>query len=482
MDNALSLRQRQIVAATFKLMRDKKDFEAKQYDENLTTVGLMQGRLREQVGTLIARMQNRLRGEDEFQKIVEDLMAAIEEMKPAEEQLEREEPAGSAAARAARAGSPAARRGPLPRRAGRLPAAAACRASSSRWPRTSPTSSSSSSTSCTTSTRRSSAASARRRSRRSTRRCSGSRSWRAARSRRTSGQRKLPAQMGMSGAAGQNQRQLIEQTEELARKLERLARERSRPDLAQTARRLQQAADSMRRASANRSSGEIAQGTEALEQLREARRLLERNKEFADVVRDGRPQPSRRAGAAHAGAHHPGSGRARVAGREGSAGSGGEQTRGGGRSAEAEEKITKLLGEKDQLEKEVGALESQIDRVARQARGAEKDAARSLSEAAESIRENQVKEKIRYSKGVVRGRSPEYAKKFEEEIGRDLEEMAESLGEAKRSLGGSQEDKAEQALQGARDLVRRLESFENGLEDRGAQRQAEKHGSLGRAG
>ena len=51
MDNALSLRQRQIVAATFKLIRDKKDFEAKQYDENLTTVGLMQGRLREQVET-----------------------------------------------------------------------------------------------------------------------------------------------------------------------------------------------------------------------------------------------------------------------------------------------------------------------------------------------------------------------------------------------------------------------------------------------
>src|SRR4030095_3214835 len=90
--NALSLRQRQIVAATFKLVRDRKEFEAKQYDENLTTVALMQGRLREQVGTLVERMQNRLRGEEDFQSIAEDLVAAMEEMKPAEEKLTAKTP------------------------------------------------------------------------------------------------------------------------------------------------------------------------------------------------------------------------------------------------------------------------------------------------------------------------------------------------------------------------------------------------------
>src|SRR6185436_19094131 len=111
---------------------------------------------------------------------------------------------------------------------------------------------------------------------------------------------------------------------------------------------------------------------------------------------------------------------------EGESGQPGET---GGRGANRQQ-VERILSEKDELEKEVGALESQIDRVARQSRSTEKDAARSLSEAAESIRENQLKEKIRYSKGVVSGRSPEYAKRFEEEIGGDLEQMSERLDQA----------------------------------------------------
>ena len=473
MDNALSLRQRQIVAATFKLVRDKKEFAAKQYDENLTTVGLMQGRLREQVETLIARMQNRLRGEEEFQDIVEDLVAAIAEMKPAEEKLNAKKPDDAlppeqrALVHLQRAEARfrdvqvAFQQGGMPGEQQRMAEDLAdlFELELDKLHNQYET--------------------VERGERQETQQevdevLQKLEELARRQEQENERQRKLPAQMQMSGAAGQNQRQLIEQAEELARQLERLARERSRPDLAQTARRLQQAADSMRRASANRSSGEIGQGTEALEQLREARRLLERNQEFemASEMEDltQRAEQARRT-------------QERITQQVGELGSqGGEETRGGARGAEAESKMTEILNEKDQLEKEVGELESQIDRVARQARGAEKDAARSLSEAAESIRENQVKEKIRYSKGVVRGRSPDYAKKFEEEIGRDLEEMSGQLGEAKRSLGGSQEDKAEQALQGARDLVRRLESFQNGLEDRGAQRQAEKMGRDGQQG
>ena len=481
MDNALSLRQRQIVAATFKLIRDKKDFEAKQYDENLTTVGLMQGRLREQVETLIARMQNRLRGEDGVPEDRRGPDGRDGRDEAGGREPEREEAAGSAAARAARAGSPAARRGPLPRRAGRLPGRrhAGRAAADGRGPRRP----------------------VRARARQAAQPVRDGRARRAPGD-AGGGRRGAAAARGAGAPAGAGERAPAQ----AARADGHVGRRRAEPAPAHRADRRAgaQARAARARALASRSGADRAAAAAGrrLDAARQRQPVVRRDRAghrgsratargapaaraqqgVPDVVRDGRPQPSRRAGAAHAGAHHPGSGRARVAGHEGSAGNGGEQTRGGGRSAETEEKISKLLGEKDQLEKEVGALESQIDRVARQARGAEKDAARSLSEAADSIRENQVKEKIRYSKGVVRGRSPEYAKKFEEEIGRDLEEMAESLGEAKRSLGGSQEDKAEQALQGARDLVRRLESFENGLEDRGAQRQAEKLGRSGRAG
>ncbi|MDX1385718.1 MAG: DUF4175 family protein, partial [Thermoanaerobaculia bacterium] len=92
MDSALSQRQRQIVAATFKLVRDKDEYAAGDYDENLTTVALMQGRLREQVDTLTWRMQNRLRGEDDFKSIIDNLMRASAEMQPAEELLGEKKP------------------------------------------------------------------------------------------------------------------------------------------------------------------------------------------------------------------------------------------------------------------------------------------------------------------------------------------------------------------------------------------------------
>ena len=46
MEGTLSVRQREIVAATFKLIRDKSDYAKRDWEENLTTIALMQGRLR----------------------------------------------------------------------------------------------------------------------------------------------------------------------------------------------------------------------------------------------------------------------------------------------------------------------------------------------------------------------------------------------------------------------------------------------------
>jgi hypothetical protein len=45
--------------------------------------------------------------------------------------------------------------------------------------------------------------------------------------------------------------------------------------------------------------------------------------------------------------------------------------------------------------------------MARETRRTAKEASRELGEAARTIRENKLKEKIRYSKGVVRGAPPE---------------------------------------------------------------------------
>ena len=58
-------------------------------------------------------------------------------------------------------------------------------------------------------------------------------------------------QQASGNGSGQSQRELADQAEEAARRLEQLSREENRPDLMQSARQLRDAADAMRRAAAN---------------------------------------------------------------------------------------------------------------------------------------------------------------------------------------------------------------------------------------
>lgn len=459
MDSALSRRQRQIIAATFKLVRDREEYANKEYDENLTTVALMQGRLAEQVQTLSWRMKNRLRGEEDFQSIVDNLERAAGEMEPAEELLSEKKPDAALApeqralkflqrAEATfRDVQVSFQQGGMGGEAQRMAEDLAdlFELELDKLHNQYET--------------------VQRGQRQALQEEVDEALQRLEELARRQQQeneraRRLASQMGLSGAAGRNQKDLVEETEELARRLERLARERSRPDLRQTSRRLQQAADAMRRAMADRSAGEIGQGTEALEQLRRARRLLEKNREFQIAsemsdLQERAEQARRMQEEIHS----------EVGGLEAQ----------GDRGAFLDS-VEELMEKKDELGREVAQLESQIDRTARQARGTQTEASRRLGEASESIRENQLKEKIRYSKGVVRGRSPEYAERFEEEIASDLEEIGQRLAAAGEALGGSEENRRENALQGTRDLVRRLESFEEHVQDRGAARAAREGG------
>ena len=92
-----------------------------------------------------------------------------------------------------------------------------------------------------------------------------------------------------SGGGGGSQRQLADEAEEMARQLERLTRENpSDPNnekIAESARRLQEAANSMRRSAAGGNDNGVSQGSSALDRLQEARRLLDENK-TARTARD----------------------------------------------------------------------------------------------------------------------------------------------------------------------------------------------------
>ncbi len=90
---ALSEQQRQIIAATFNVQRDRKKMTADKVRENSTVIALSQSRLREQVDSLVTRMNSRLVEQDPaFKKVAELLPKAVVEMKAAESKLHAVKP------------------------------------------------------------------------------------------------------------------------------------------------------------------------------------------------------------------------------------------------------------------------------------------------------------------------------------------------------------------------------------------------------
>jgi hypothetical protein len=144
--------------------------------------------------------------------------------------------------------------------------------------------------------------------------------------------------------------------------------------------------------------------------------------------------------------------------RAGTGSSGGENGR-----------LERLLERKDALGEQAAGLENQLDRMARDARATNKDAARKLQEAADGIRDRKLRDKIRYSKGVVKSGAAEQARQLEAEIGSDIGTLQRKLGEAAGAASASGEDKRMAALERMRGLVRGLESVEERLRERGAE-------------
>jgi hypothetical protein len=251
---------------------------------------------------------------------------------------------------------------------------------------------------------------------------------------------------GQGGGDAGQQRRLAEEAQELGRRLERLARENPAPGLQETANRLKQAADSMRRAGAGGTSGALSQGLSALERLKDARKTLEQGRD--DHTRQGIE-----------GAVELAEGIARDQDRIA------DEVRrlGDGEGEGAAEQVQRLGERKDALSGQVQALEEQLDRVAGDTRASAAQASRALREAATGIRENKLKEKIRYSKGVVRGRPGAPAQQLEAEIGKDIGQLSRQVAEAARKLGEAKGDGRAAALERTRDVVRRLESIQERL-------------------
>ena len=274
---------------------------------------------------------------------------------------------------------------------------------------------------------------------------------------------KLGRESNGGSGGGASQREMARQAQDEARRLERLAREQSSPELADAAKSMQQAADAMQKAA----SGSSGQGSAAVEQLRkaasglegarlasindgvrklaqQAKDLQDRQRDIADAVKQlGATQPDQRA-----------------------------------------EQIQRLGAKKDDLSQDVEKLEADADRAAREGRRDQPGAAGKLGEAADAIRDQRVRDKIAFSKNVIRSGSSEYANAFEGQIGENLKDVADKMRAAAGALGNEPAGRGqERSLERARELVRAMESLrERTAQQMGQGNQQGKGGAQGQKG
>lgn len=462
----LSQRQRDIIAGTFKVDRDRAQISAADLRENFATLLLSQSRLREQVETLSQRLVERgiMQVDSSFRVIAEELPLAAREMKAAEEQLgtkrlrgalapeqralqhlQRAEAAyreiqvqfGSAGGGGGGGGGSAQEsaqdladlfelQGDELRNQYETESRASPRTPDEVVDET-------------------------------------AEKLKQLAARQQQETERLRSRVGgggaqqSSGGGGGAQRQIAEETEELARQLERLARERPGDrELRESARRLREAASDMRRSATGASDGSVSRSASALEELNEARRLLDENKQGRGA-RDASDAARRAERIAE---------EQRAVGEEinrlGAAGGAAGEEAGEGRAdGERRAREQRIMERKDTLASDIEELGSRLDRLARESRREQPEAARKLQEAAGEIRQGRLADKMRYSKGLVRSGETEYSRSFEKQLTQETDSLRQRVADAASALrsGGRERSEANESLQRTRDLVRGVQSL-----------------------
>ena len=454
MNGELSEQQRQIVAATFRLDREGDGFEAAELNENLATLALLQGRLREQVEALVEQMRQRgVSSVPTFQTVFEELPKAGEAMREAESKLGERDLRGAM--------------GPEQRALQHLQRAeAAFREVQIQQGQQGGGGGGGASSEeladlfeLEMDKLRNQYESVQRGEQQQTdaRVDEALQKLEELARRQQQMNERAAAQPRGAGSGGEGQEQLIEETEELARQLERLSRQDDRPELRESARRLQEAANRMRQAQAGGRQGQgQAEASSALDRLRDARRLLE-NRQTSTMERDVADALSRAE---------------RLLERQQDLAGDVEREAAG----DDRDRLAEIRERKDELAGEVDGLEQELDRMARESRREQPETARALGEAAETIRERRLRDKLLYSKGLPGAQSEEYIRNFEEQITADMERVREQIEGARDAFRDTDPRRLGRQLEETRDLVRGLESLRDRI------RQAEGQGREGEQG
>ncbi|HEX8150484.1 MAG TPA: DUF4175 family protein [Pyrinomonadaceae bacterium] len=296
-------------------------------------------------------------------------------------------------------------------------------------------------------------------------------------------QRRRQGQQGQArgggGGSERQQQEMVEEARKAARELERLSRERRDARMQELSRQLDQAADDLQRAQSSSKSNPddaIAQGERALERTRQAQRRLQQMRGGGASGQQGREQEIgelRRRAAEAAARQRELTREAEQLARRGSQrgqqqGEQQGQQEGGSTRAARE----RLAEREEALADSVNNLEEDVRRTARSlGEGKQQAAARRLNEAAEALRRNRVAERMREgARGAEQGR-PESAREAGRAAERALGETSERLQEAESAAGRPSSGGAEEALDRTRQLADDLDSLRRRLEERAARRE-----------
>src|SRR5499426_3417796 len=270
-------------------------------------------------------------------------------------------------------------------------------------------------------------------------------------------QRMQQARNQSGGGGGRQQQQMIDEARKAARELERLSRERRDPRMQDLANRLNQAADEMQRAQNaaqnNKDQESLARNLRAMQQLEDAQRQLNRLKQS----RGGQSIQDLKQRAAQA------------AQRQSEITKDVEDLARRARSGDSSVNNSKqqLSERKGELANEVGNLERDIDQAARGLNQEQQGAANKLREAAGGLRQNRVQDRIRTTRRLMEMNQFDVARQRDQTVQQNLEQLEQQLADAEKNAqrkgaGGETED----ALERTRKLADNIESMRRQLGDR----------------
>lgn len=278
-------------------------------------------------------------------------------------------------------------------------------------------------------------------------------------------------QSGSSGGSQRQQQEMIEETRRAARELERLSRERRDPQMQQLAQQLNQTADEMQKAQASsrgNSNESIAQNERALDRLREAQSRLQQmsGQSGGQSGASGRQQQisELRQRAAQAAA------RQREIAKDVET-----LARRGGQDANSQRSRQQLGERKDALADAVSGLQQDIEQSARTMGNGQQRTARQLNDAAEGMARDRIAERIREGKQALNGNNLEGARANERALERSLNNLSQSLQSAEQGAGQSGSN-AEEALDRTRQLADRVDSLRRRLDENAARRNGTSQG------